>query len=167
MKKLFLIRHAKSSWKDASLADYERPLNKRGMRDAPFMGQRLARENVLPDIILSSPANRAITTAGIIADEIGYSKDNIVQDESIYLATDGMLLDIIRHIDDQHQSAFVFGHNPGFTMIANNLCNHYIDNLPTCGIFAIQFNIHSWKDVGLGEGTFDFFDYPKKHIKDG
>ncbi len=161
---LYLVRHAKSCWDDSSLRDDERPLNKRGLRDAPFMGQLLKELGVFPQIMISSPANRAITTAKIIAEEIGYDTGMIEQNPSVYEASTGELLDIIHNLDDSISSVMLVGHNPGFTGIANYLLSEYFDNVPTCGIVAISFN-SSWKDIKRNTGTLVFYEYPKKHSK--
>ena len=163
MKRLYLIRHAKSSWKNLDLPDIDRPLNKRGERDAPFMGKRLKKYDVKPGIIISSPANRALKTAKIIAKKIDYPADGIIVKDSLYAASIPSILNIINYIDDSIQEAMLFGHNPEFTSLANFLANHDIDNIPTCGIFCADFDVESWKDVAEGKGIFAFFDYPKKH----
>ncbi len=163
MKTLYLVRHAKSSWKHPGLDDFERPLNKRGRRDAPFMGKILKKKKVLPSLIMSSPATRAVLTARTIADKIGYPLDKIKYSEEIYLAADQALLRLIQAIDDNHKKVMLVGHNPGFTSMANALCNHSVDNVPTCGVFCIQFKLASWALVEAASGEFQFFEYPKKH----
>jgi phosphohistidine phosphatase len=164
MKRLYLIRHAKSSWKDPTVVDFDRPLNKRGKRDAPFMGKRIKSYQVQPDLIISSPANRAAKTAKIIAEEIGVPKKQIVYDESIYEAGVASLLHVIRNIDNSANQVMLFGHNPGLTMLAEYLTHILVDNIPTCGIFCVDFAIDSWKEVAEGSGKVVFFDYPKKHL---
>lgn len=164
MKTLYLIRHAKSSWKDRSLDDFDRPLNKRGNRDAPLMGELLQERSPVPELILSSPALRAITTAHIIADAIGYPRGKILTDEAIYLASVDTLLEIIRNIHDRYSSVFMFGHNPGFTDLGNELTNSQIDNLPTAGLFHVEFDLSSWQDVAPGRGRLAAFEFPKKHL---
>lgn len=164
MKRLYLIRHAKSSWKNPALADFDRPLNKRGKRDAPFMGKLLAKQKVRCDLILTSPAKRAFNTAKIIAKEIGFPKKKIVTDEAIYLMDTQTLVEVIKHIDDSVNRLMMFGHNPGFTILANYLSDYKVENIPTCGIFCIDFDISSWSKVSEGNGIFQFFDYPKKYL---
>lgn len=162
MKTLFLVRHAKSSWKDPTLADRERPLNKRGKRDAPRMGKRLAARNVLPETLISSPAVRARKTANKIASQIGYPKDRIRVEEGMYQGGTTGMLNVIRSIDDQAPSAMVFGHNPATTDLANYLAHANIDNVPTCGIVEMRFETESWSDVVSGGGELVDFDYPKR-----
>lgn len=165
MKTLYLIRHAKSSWKDPDLRDFERPLNKRGKRDAPEMGQRLKKYKAVADVIISSPAKRAIKTAKIIAREVGFPVRKIVTKETVYLADVPTLVEVIRKISDKHHQVMLFGHNPGLTMLANFLVNgEPVENIPTCGIFCIEFEIDSWEKVEEGVGKTLFFDYPKKPL---
>jgi phosphohistidine phosphatase len=163
MKTLYLVRHAKSSWKNPSLADFERPLNKRGKRDAPLMGKKLHEAGIKPGVIISSTAVRAFKTAKIIAMEINFSTKRINKKESIYLADVPTLIKVIRKIGDKTEQAMLFGHNPGLTMLANYLTNESVENIPTCGVFCIDFEINSWKEVGQGSGKMVFFEYPKKH----
>ena len=111
MKKLYLVRHAKSSWKDPSLDDIDRPLNKRGKRDAPFMGKLLRKEGVKPDLIITSPAKRAFFTAKTIANEIDYSKKDIVKSNLVYLTSTNELLEVINDISQEVKTAMLFGHN--------------------------------------------------------
>ncbi len=165
MKRLYLVRHAKSSWELSGLSDRDRPLNKRGKRDAPFMGQRLKKYAVCPDFMLSSPAKRALKTAKIIAEEISCPKKNIVINETLYSHGTRTILDVIRSVDDAHESLMIFGHNPDFTELAELLSDYQVNNIPTCGIFCIDFKANSWQEVDMGKGVFSFFDYPKKHQK--
>jgi phosphohistidine phosphatase len=164
MKILYLVRHAKSSWKFPDLDDFERPLNKRGKRDAPMMGRFLKERDILPDILLSSPAKRAKKTAKIIADELSYSKNQIVFNDEIYEASTVGLLKIASRTADNFKSAMLVGHNPGMTYLANMIANVRIDNIPTCGIVCIDLKISSWKQFSENCGRLSFFEYPKKLI---
>lgn len=163
MKTLFLIRHAKSSWSDPSLKDFDRPLNSRGERDAPMMAKLLHKTNPDIDIFLSSPANRALTTAIIIAKEFDLSEKDIIKNDNLYHASPSRILQVIAEQDDSLDSLAVFAHNPGLTDLANQLCSTRIDNLPTTGIFVVQFNVKTWAEIKNTTGDFLFFDYPKKH----
>lgn len=165
MKTLYLMRHAKSSWKEPDLRDYERPLNKRGNRDAPFMGNLLKEKGIRPDIIISSGATRAYTTATIISGQLEYPIKQIIIEDRIYDASAGELIDIINSIEDSNNFAMLFGHNPGFTMLSNYLSDKRIDNIPTSGFVTIQFDLNSWSDVELGSGVLTDFEYPKKYLK--
>lgn len=162
MKTLFLVRHAKSSWKDPTLADHDRPLNKRGKRDAPRMGKRLADRQVRPDVMLTSPAVRARRTAEKISAEIGFPAAEIVVDESIYHGGTTGLLAVIRGLDEGAATAMIFGHNPAMTDLVNYLAHTTIDNVPTCGVAEIRFYVESWSDVVSGGGELADFDYPKR-----
>lgn len=144
MLNLFLIRHAKSSWDNPGLRDFDRPLNKRGLRDAPQMAKMLKKLGVQPDLIVSSPANRALTTARFIADGLGYPEASIVQNREIYEAYPSVILRIIGGLPDDKQTVFLFGHNPTFTDVANNFTDSYIDNIPTCGVVHIQSSANAW-----------------------
>jgi len=163
MKRLYLVRHAKSSWKDPELDDFDRPLNKRGKRDAPFMGQRLRLANIRPDLIISSPAKRAGKTTKIIAAQIEYPKKEILWNESLYAAGTLTLLRILREIADTVEQAMLVGHNPGLTLLAEFLAKEAVDNIPTSGVFAMDLDITSWSQTEEGCGIPVFFDYPKKH----
>ena len=161
MKTLILIRHAKSSWKDASLADRDRPLNKRGKRDAPEMGRRLAARGGAPDLIVSSPATRALATARVIAEAVGYPVDGIREDERIYMASPAELLEAIRGLDDGHERVFLFGHNPGLTELVNELSEPALDNVPTCGVVELRLAADRWADLSPDKVQRADFDTPK------
>ncbi len=165
MKTLYLVRHAKSSWDNTALSDLDRPLNKRGERDAPRMGKRLKEREVAPDLMLSSPANRAITTCKVIANILGYDKSRIKTDQRIYHADEEELFQILSELKYTQEDVILFGHNPGFTYFANVLFSEHIMNIPTCGIVAGKLKIKSWKEIKAGCGKMEFFDFPKKNKK--
>ena len=162
MKTLYLVRHAKSSWKFPELRDFDRPLNGRGKRNAPDMGKRLKAKGIRPDLLLTSPANRALTTAREIAEKIDYPLEGIHENDDIYHGSENTLLAIINGTDGNVNELMLFGHNPGFTDLANLLGDQWIDNIPTCGIVSIQFDVENWSAVTPGTGKNLFFDYPKK-----
>jgi phosphohistidine phosphatase len=161
MKRLTLIRHAKSSWSHPEVDDFDRPLNKRGERDAPMMGKRLAKQDTKPDLILSSPAKRAIRTATLIAKELGFPIEAIVTNKDLYVADVADLMTVLQQLDDSFENVMLCGHNPGLTSLSCHLTNYQVDNIPTCGIFCVDFDIDSWKELVQGRGTVAFFDYPK------
>lgn len=165
MKRLFLIRHAKSSWDEEGLADFERPLNKRGKRDAPFMASLLKKEKIKPDLIISSPAVRALSTAEKFAEEFEYPPDKIILEKSIYLSGLKELESIVQSIPDKHSTVFIFGHNPALTNYANHLGSKIIDNIPTCGIVGLEFKGKNWREVERGSGKTFLFEFPKKYFK--
>ncbi len=138
---LTLVRHAKSSWKDDDLSDFDRPLNDRGLKNAPQMGRRLANANYDVEQIISSPAVRAITTATIIASEIGISAQQIVKNAEIYEASLSALISLVTSLDDNFSRVMLVGHNPGLTVLCNFLSNARIDNMPTCSIAQIKFDV--------------------------
>lgn len=159
MKLLTLIRHAKSSRDDSSLPDKERPLNERGKRDAPMMGERLAARGVKADLILSSPAVRALATAEIIAKKIGYKRKDIVVDERIYGAHANTLFNLIRELDDKHARVILFGHNPEFTELAHTFSRE-IEDMPTCAVAEFTFDVARWADIGQRPPQRVSFDFP-------
>jgi phosphohistidine phosphatase len=164
MKTLYIIRHAKSSWDNALQDDFDRPLNERGMRDAPRMAKRLKEKDIHPDMMLSSPANRALSTCMMIAEVIKYPQEKIKTERSLYHANKETILKVIRNVKDKHNILLVFGHNPGLTDFVNELMDdvhHFIDNIPTCGIVAFSIDIDSWKKLDFGNAHFLFYDYPK------
>lgn len=160
MKKLFIIRHAKSSWKDLNLSDFDRPLNKRGKSNAPLMASRLKEKGVLPDIILSSPALRAKSTALKIAKKLNYTQ-KILFDQKLYDSDISALDSILKNLDKKANIVFIFGHNPELNMLAQHYVGFY-ENIPTCGIIEIEFNSKNWKNISRDNATFISFDYPKK-----
>ena len=164
MKTIYLVRHAKSSWDNPRLSDLERPLNKRGKRDAPFMGEQLNEMEINPDLIISSPAKRTKKTAMNIAEKISYPKKRIVYKDEIYEASEKILLDVIKKLDSKLDSVMIFAHNPGLTQLNNFISKKYIDNIPTCGVVALECD-REWSDVGKNACKFLFFEYPKKFKK--
>ncbi|MEI9806455.1 MAG: histidine phosphatase family protein [Bacteroidota bacterium] len=161
MKTLLLIRHAKSDWNSPASGDFDRPLNERGKRDAPEMAQRLLGKKISIDAFVSSPAKRAKKTAAIFAKEYKREKDEIVFLEELYTAHADTFYEIVSKLDDRFDSVAIFSHNPGITDFANSLTDVRIDNIPTCGIFAIKMNSKSWSEFRKGEKEFWFADYPK------
>ncbi|MEZ4949925.1 MAG: histidine phosphatase family protein [Saprospiraceae bacterium] len=165
MKTLFLIRHAKSSWDNPALDDFDRPLNKRGLKDAPFMAALIEAKNYIPDKIVSSPANRAITTARYFANAFNIPSEKILLNESIYEAYPDTLSKIIHQLDDAWDTVFLFGHNPGFTELANRYSNAFISNIPTCGIVRIMANVEEWENFVPGKARVTDMFTPKEFQK--
>ena len=162
MKTIYLVRHAKSSWDDPFQDDFDRPLNERGRTDAPRMARRLKEKEIHPDLLLSSPAARAISTCKVIAETAGYHHNQIKTDSRLYHASEETLLQIVKKLSDEIDVVMIFAHNPGLTDFANRLLPEpFTNNIPTCGITGIQFDISSWQDVQWGNGEIHFFDYPK------
>lgn len=153
MKKLYLARHAKSSWTNPNLKDFERPLNQRGLMDASFMGEFLVKENIFLDLFISSPALRAISTAKIIAEKLNYPEARIELNPSAYEASINDLLNIIENIDNQQQSVILFGHNPAFSHLVEYLSGEYIGNLPTSAIAQLQFDSEEWQAISKNSAS--------------
>jgi phosphohistidine phosphatase len=164
VRRLYLVRHSKSSWKDTGLTDFDRPLNKRGKRDAPFMGKLLAEQGIQPEVIFSSPAKRALKSAKIIAEEIEYPLDEIVTCAPIYHASVSDLLELIRDLNDSYYEVMFFGHNPSMTGLVNYLSEFDLDNLPTSGIVCLEFDERPWRKISRESGELVFFEYPKKYL---
>ena len=167
VKDLILVRHAKSSWKDPALRDHERPLNKRGKRDAPEMGERLARRGYDPDLMVSSSAVRALKTARRVAGKLAYSREGIAVEDRLYHAGVAELLQVIRGVDDSVGILTLFGHNPGLTDLANHLGPREIFNLPTCAVLHLRFEAESWTEVGKTPVDEVMYDYPKSNHRNG
>lgn len=165
MKKLFLVRHAKSSWDNEELTDFERPLNKRGRRDAQFMPKILIQQGVNLDLIITSPANRAITTAKYFCESLSYFFNNIRVEPKLYGAGNEDILSVIQNIDNSFSNIMLFAHNPGLTDLTNDLINKKIDNVPTCGIVTLISKIDSWDGLSKDNTELVFFEYPKKYFK--
>lgn len=161
MKNLLIIRHAKSSWDLLTQHDFDRPLNDRGKRDAPIMAKRLLKRDVKIDAFVSSPANRALTTATYFAEAYEKKLKHITQIEILYHAEVSVFYKVVEELDDDKKTVAIFSHNPGITEFVNTLTNTRIDNMPTCGIFAVKADIKTWKDFSSAEKEFWFFDYPK------
>lgn len=163
MKNLVIIRHAKSSWDDPALADLERPLNTRGKRDAPIMGQVLRDRAPPPDLIIGSPAKRARKTARLIAAAVGYPEERITIDRHLYMQGVTALLNAISGLPEPAHTVFLVGHNPDLTTLVSTLTEEDIGTLPTCGVASVEFAVETWAAAGPGVGRLMFFDYPKRH----
>jgi phosphohistidine phosphatase len=165
MKTLYVIRHAKSSWDDSNLSDFDRPLNERGKRDAPRMGKRLKEREIAPGLLLSSPAKRAYSTAKRIGEVLNYKKENIKLEEGLYHASDDKILEVVKNIPDKYDVVFILAHNPGLTDFVNLLSDSrdFIENVPTCGVVGFEFRISSWKEINKEKTKRLFFDFPKSN----
>lgn len=163
MKTLYIIRHAKSDWDNPLLSDFDRPLNKRGEKSAPFMGSVLAKAHIQPDLILSSPAVRARMTAIEIAKKVGYKDELIVYDERLYAADCTAIERVLQSILSTQKTVFLIGHNPGLTEFAQYISGHSIENIPTCGIVCVTLKEDDWNTIGENSTKFVSFDYPKNH----
>jgi phosphohistidine phosphatase len=161
LKFLTIVRHAKSSWKEPSLPDFDRPLNRRGKADAPEMGRRLSSRGVRPDLVVTSPARRAKKTARAVAKELGLDKDEICQESAIYEAGVTTLVNLVSGLDDKAGHVMIVGHNPGLTELAEYLSGEIFGNIPTGGVVGLEFDTGSWSDLKQGAGQVLFTDVPK------
>jgi phosphohistidine phosphatase len=161
MKHVLLVRHAKSSWDDADMADFDRPLNDRGKEDAPKMAERLLEKKVSIDAFISSPAKRAKKTASLFAKEYDRDKGEIILVPELYHPSSEAFYAAIAQAPDDAKSIAVFSHNPGITEFANELSSARIDDMPTCAIFAVKADIKHWSEFKEAKKEFWFFDYPK------
>jgi phosphohistidine phosphatase len=161
MKSLLLVRHAKSSWGDFSLPDFDRPLNERGKHDAPMMARRLLKKGVKLDLLVSSPAKRAKRTAQVFANEFQKEIDSILLKDELYLAGSEQFYAVISQLDDSVDYVAVFSHNPGITTFANSLNVASIDDMPTCSVFAVTITAENWSAFRKAKKEFWFFDFPK------
>ncbi len=166
MKKLIVIRHAKSSWDDPSLDDFDRPLNKRGEKDAPRMGKWLREMTITPDYLITSPAVRAMETCKHIAQKLDFPSSKIIYDQRLYHAPKETIMQVVKEIpdrkNDDEEIALLFGHNPGLTEFVNATSNEAIANVPTCGVVIISFSHAHWNNLVFGSGKMELFHYPKK-----
>ncbi|MBI1222564.1 MAG: histidine phosphatase family protein [Bacteroidetes bacterium] len=165
MKTIYLLRHAKSSWKDADLSDIDRPLNAKGKKDATMMGKYFFKKRVRPELIVSSPAKRAFKTASIVAEELEYGEKNIHIDMRLYGANTDLLFEILQQLENNLQRVMLVGHNPAFTNVIELLTGASIDNLPTCGMARIDFDTKKWNLIKAQKGQLKMLDYPKKILK--
>jgi phosphohistidine phosphatase len=161
MKTLYIVRHAKSSWENPAKSDFDRPLNDRGKKDAPRMGKRLKERGVVADLMLSSPAKRALATCQRLSQELHYDQKKIKTENRLYHADSETILDVVQSISNQYDNVILFGHNPGLTDFVNDLMNANLVNLPTCGVVAARFPVDSWMKIESGECELLFIDFPK------
>ncbi|GAB3016896.1 histidine phosphatase family protein [uncultured Cyclobacterium sp.] len=160
MKKLMICRHGKSYWGDASLTDHERPLAKRGLRDAPMMAKRAHANHIIPEKILTSDALRAKMTAAFYLES--YEKLDIPYEISpnLYMSSVKEHLNEVKKTSDKIDTLFIFGHNPALTQLINSF-GEKLDNLPTAAVFGFKFDVDHWKDITQANATFWMYDYPK------
>lgn len=161
MKTLLLIRHAKSSWDIPSYSDFDRPLNERGLRNAPEMALRLKKMGVHVDTFVTSPAKRAKMTAQIFASALSGSADDLLLVPSLYDAESDEFYRVVRYLDNSYNTVAIVSHNPGISDFANQLTKEKVGHFPTCAIFAVDIDCDNWSDVERAKKIFRFFDYPK------
>lgn len=163
MRTLYLVRHAKSSWGNPGLRDHDRPLNDRGLHDAPRMARLLVEHGVQPDLLVSSPAKRALTTALFFAEAFGIADDAVERNPDIYEAFPQEILRIISQLPDAAETVLLFGHNPTFTDVANRFSeDDFLENVPTCGVVKIASSAASWKEFYEGNSKIAACYFPKE-----
>ena len=166
MKTVILVRHAKSSWDTGALSDFERPLNDRGKKDAPDMAQRLLTRKIPIDTFIASPAKRAKRTAQLFVKEFNVSEDDIIYKSELYHAPPEAFYEVIDKLEESYRNVAIFSHNPGITAFANSLTDNIeLDNIPTCGVFAVKSDVDKWKDFRKAKKEFWFFDFPKHRVE--
>jgi phosphohistidine phosphatase len=164
MLQLTLIRHAKSSWENPALSDFDRPLNKRGRKNAPLMGKIIRKRGLVFEQIVSSPALRAITTARLMAEKLGFPEHEVEQRADLYDASLDALLDCVSSLDNQYSKIALVAHNPGITALCNHLTGESITNLPTCAVALIEFDLDDWRAVDQDTGRLTLYEYPRKYM---
>jgi phosphohistidine phosphatase len=163
MRTLVMIRHAKSSWANPLQSDFERPLNDRGKKDAPEMGEKLKKMGIIPDLIIASTAKRTKQTAKKIAEEIGYNPDDIRWEEKLYHCIPSVLEEVLYEVADRIKTVFIVAHNPGITDFVNQLSPRFsIENMPTCGIVGARFKADEWNNFSISEREVFLYEYPGK-----
>lgn len=173
MRTLYLCRHGKSSWADPGMQDFDRPLNERGMHDAPMMAGRFKQRNEPLDLMVSSTAKRALSTAHAFADVLGATerghfdaaaaRPQLVLQPRLYHADVRSILDIVNALPDAAQHVMLFGHNPGFTEAVAFFSSDDIGNLPTCGMVRIDFPCDAWAEASRDYGLLVWRDQPKPY----
>lgn len=163
MKTLFVLRHAKSSWENTNLSDFERPLNERGLEAAPLMGKVMKENQFQPEMILSSPAKRASQTAEIIREKAGIDGE-IRYEERIYEASPARLLEVISEQNDEIESLIIVGHNPGLEGLVR-FTTGQIEPMPTAALAVIDFKINKWSEINSANGVLRTFIRPKEIAK--
>ena len=156
MKKLTIVRHAKSSW-EYDVIDHERPLTERGITDAGIVSNELKKMSFSPDFVMSSDALRAKSTAGIFVANLNISSDIFKQSHDLYDFSGEKLLAEIMAVNNAYSSLMVFGHNHALTHFVNTFGNKYIDNVPTCGVVIMEFDITDWKHLTKGNTAKTIF----------
>ncbi|MDG1529651.1 MAG: histidine phosphatase family protein [Polaribacter sp.] len=161
MKTLYIVRHAKSSWEYDGIEDIDRPLKKRGIKDAHLVSNYLSETITKPDVFVTSSANRALHTAIIFCDNFGYPLANLKIKKQLYSFSDGYLVKTIKALDDSFDSAIIFSHDHGINTFVNKYGSKPIAHVPTCGVIGIQFDNKHWKSIKKGITTL--VEFPKNH----
>lgn len=161
MKTLYIVRHAKSSWEYPRIKDIDRPLKKRGIKDAHLMSKFLSKKINRPDVFVSSSANRALHTSVIFCENFQYPLSNLKIKKQLYSFSDGYLVKTVNALDDGFNSAIIFSHDHGINTFVNKFGSKPISHVSTCGVIGIQFEEKHWKNIKKGK-TF-MVEFPKNH----
>ena len=161
-KTLYITRHGKSSWDFEGIADIDRPLSIRGVNNAYLMAERLKAKGLMPELLLSSPAIRALHTAEIFIRTLGIDWNSLEINDKLYFGYTNEILEAILHLDKRYSSVMIFGHNPAFTELANTFLLSPVDNIPTAGMITLVFPVNKWTELRDTKPQSEDFDYPKK-----
>lgn len=162
MKVLHLVRHAKSAWDNNDVADIDRPLKSKGIRNAYDIARKLKLSNLVPQRIISSPADRAMHTAVIFARVFGLSLTELVLNNALYASSKENILKLVKATGDDCKSLMIVGHNPEFTELANHFLTSQLDNVPTSGAVTLKFDVQSWKDIHPANLDEQVLNFPNK-----
>lgn len=165
VKDVCFVRHAKSNWDQPGLDDYSRPLDSRGLRDGPLMAQKMHELNLVPDLIITSGAKRARSTAEFFRKEFDLGPEKFIVNDKLYEATPDDVYSVISSAPDTARFLYIFGHNPTMTWVANSISGVHIDNVPTAGVLHVQTMVASWKKFKPQHAGFISFHYPKLYQK--
>ncbi len=160
MKKLYVLRHSKSSWKDIVISDFRRPLSSRGKNDGPMMSSYLCSRIDKIDFLHCSSSVRTFETSKFFIDRIRFI--DIKYDESLYHSYSSEIINNIKNYDEKYNSAMIIAHNPGLTNLINEISNTVLDNLPTTGLVEINFDCATWLDISLDNSTIVDIKFPKQ-----
>jgi len=160
LKVLHVVRHAKSSWDFDGTADIDRTLKEKGIRNAYAVSRKMKLTSLVPEKLLTSPANRALHTAVIFARVFEYPLSKLEISQSLYESSAGSITDMIKALDDSIQSVMIFGHNPDFTELVNSFIKNPINNLPTSGAVTLEFNVARWRDISRGNIVKEVMNFP-------
>jgi phosphohistidine phosphatase len=161
-RRLLIIRHGKSSWEEEGLNDTGRPLADRGIKSAELMARRLMKAGMIPELVYSSPAKRALDTALIMVRLWELVPSALEIHEELYMADPSEIGEVVGGVPDKVTCLAIFGHNPSFTIFANRFLSDPIDNLPTAGVVGVTFDSKSWKRISRENVSGTFVDCPKK-----
>ena len=165
VKDVCFVRHAKSSWDQPGVDDYNRPLDSRGLRDAPMMAKKMREMNLVPDLIITSGAKRARSTADFFRKEFDLGPEKFIVNDKLYEATPEDVYSVISAAPETARFIYIFGHNPTLTWVANSISGVHIDNVPTTGVVHVQTMVSSWKKFKPQHAGFISFHYPKMYNK--